>query len=141
MEGLSATASGIAVVFVAMHLVESFKKLCDFWKSIKEVSEDIQTIFTDLEFFSSVLIKLAFQAQYVDLNETLIIALNGCYIKVKIFITLLNIIEPGVISTRFRVLRWSALKTVMRHEELIKFQEVSDSLKSTLLLVLQDQSK
>ena len=78
MEGLSAAASGIAVVTVAVQLAESFKKLCDFCKSIKEAPEDIRAISVDLEILSNVLTQIAHETQHIEPDATLITALNGC---------------------------------------------------------------
>ena len=66
MESLSAAASGIAVVSVAMQLAEGLKKTCDFWKSIKEAPETIRAISEDLELLSSVLTQIAHEAQHIQ---------------------------------------------------------------------------
>lgn len=139
MEGLSAAASGIAVVSVAVQLAESFKKLCDFWKSIKEAPENIRAISVDLELLSSVLTQVALETQHVEPDATLIAALNSCCVKVKTLTIILNQIEPGFASTRFRVRKWTALKAALKHGELLRFQEALERLKGTLLLVQQNQ--
>lgn len=139
MEGLSAAASGIAVVSFAIRLAESFKKLHDFWKSIKEAPEDIRATTTDLEFLSNVLLQIAYETQHVEPDETLIAALNGCCVKVKILTTLLDEIEPGFASTSLRIRKSTAFKAVLKHGELVKFQENLERLKSTLLLAQQNQ--
>lgn len=139
MEGLSAAASGIAVVSVAVQLAESFKKLCDFWKSIKEAPENIRAISVDLELLSSVLTQIALETQHVEPDATLVAALNSCCVKVKTLTTILNEIEPGFASTRSRVRKWTALKATLKHGELLKFQEALERLKGTLLLVQQNQ--
>ena len=77
MEGLSATASGLAVVSVAVQLAESFKKLSDFWKSIKEAPDDIREISVELEVLSSVLIQIAFDTQHVEPDATLLVLANS----------------------------------------------------------------
>lgn len=139
MEGLSAAASSIAVISVAVQLAESFKKLCDFWKSIKEAPENIKAISVDLELLSSVLTQVALETQHVEPDATLIAALNSCCVKVKTLTTILNEIEPGFASTKFRVRKWTALKAALKHGELLKFQEALERLKGTLLLVQQNQ--
>lgn len=138
MEGLSAAASGIAVVTVAVQLAESFKKLCDFWKSVKEAPEDIRAISADLEILSNVLMKIAHETQHVEPEAALIAALNGCCVKVKTLNTILNEIEPGFSSKKSRVRQWTAFKAVLKHGKLVKFQVALDRLKITLLLVQQD---
>ncbi len=139
MDGLSVAASGIAVVSVAVQLAESSKKLRDFWKSIKEAPEDIRAISVDLEILSNVLIQIANETQHVEPDATLIAALSGCCVKVKILTTILNEIEPGFASTSARVRKWTAFQAVLKRGELIKFQEALESLKGTLLLVQQTQ--
>ena len=141
MEGLSAAASGIAVVSVAIQLAESFKKLSDFWKSIKEAPEDIRAISTDLDLVSSVLAEIANETQHVQPDDTLIAVLNACWDKVKLLTGIVNQIEPGFASTSLRLRKWTAFKAVLRRGELIKFQEALERLKSTLLLVQQNQYK
>ena len=139
MDGLSAVASGIAVFQLAVQLAESFKKICDFWKSIEEAPEEIQAISGDLNLLSSVLIKIAQETQHVEPDTTLIAALNGCRVKVKTLTTLLNEIEPGFASKSLRIRKWTAFKAVLKHRELTKFQEALERLKSTLLLVQQNE--
>lgn len=141
MDGLSAVASGVAVVQVTFQLVESFKKLCEFWKSIKEAPEEIRAISADLELLSSVLIQVAHETQHAEPDATLIAALNGCCVKVKTLTTILNEIEPGFASKSLRIRKWTAFKAVLKHGELKKFQEALERLKGTLLLVQQNQSR
>ena len=137
MDGLSAAASGIAVVSVAVQLAESFKKLCDFWTSVKEAPEDIRAMSADLEILSNVLIQMARDTQHVEPDASLIAALNGCCVNVKILNTILNGVEPGFSSTKCRVRQWSAFKAVLKRGELLKFQVALDRTKATLLLVQQ----
>ena len=139
MEVLSAAASGMTVVTVAVQLAESFKKLCDFWNSMKDAPEDIRAISVDLEILSNVLIRIAHEAQHVGPDTTLIAALNGCSVKVKTLNKILNEIEPGFSSTKSRVRQWTAFKAVVKRGELSKFQMALDRVKATLLLVQQHQ--
>ena len=135
MESLSAAASVIAVV----QLAESFKKLYDFWNSIKEAPEDIRTISVDMHNLSNILSQIANETQHVEPDATLIAALNGCCVKVKTLSTLLNVIEPGFASKKHRVRQWTAFKAVLKHGELMKYQVALDRLKIDLLLVQQYQ--
>ena len=140
-EGLSTAASGVAVLSLAVQLVESVKKLCDFWNSIKEAPEDIQAISTDLELLSSALKGIAYETQHVEPDAALVAILNGCSVKVKILTALLNEIEPGFTSTSSRVRKWTAFKAVLKHVQLVKFQAALERLKSTLLLAQQNQHR
>lgn len=141
MEGFSAATSGIAVVSVAVHLAESFKKLCDFWKSIKEAPEDIRTMSVDLEFLSKVLTQIAHETEYIEPDPSFIAALDECRCKVKILNTIIDEIQPGFSSTKSRVRQRSAFKAVLKRAKMIKHQVDLDRLKTTLLLVRQDQCR
>lgn len=141
MEGLSAAASSIAVVSLAVQLADSVKKLCDFWESIKEAPSDMKEISTDLELLSGVLTDIAYEAQHVGPNATLLASLDACSFKVKRLVTLLDEIEPGFASTSSRVRKWTAFKAVLKSGKLTKFQEALERLKGTLLLVQQNQNR
>ena len=141
MEGLSAAASGIAVVSIAIQLAESVRKLCDFWSSIKEAPEDIRTISIDLGLLSSVLTRIAYEAQHIGPEANLVAALKGCWSQVESLTALLNEIEPGFASTGSRTRKWAAFKAVFKRGQLIKFQEALESMKCTLLLVQQIQDR
>ncbi len=78
-EILSTVASGIAVVTVAVQLGENVEKLCDFWSSIKEAPEEIQAISLDLELLSSVLTQIAYEAQHVEPDATLVATLENTH--------------------------------------------------------------
>lgn len=64
--------------------------------------------------------------------------LNGCWVMVKILTALLNEIEPGLASTSSRVRKWTALKAVLKHGQLMKFQAALERLKGKLLLAQQN---
>ena len=132
MDGLSAAAS-------VMQLAESFKKLYDFWNSIKEAPEDIRAISVDMQNLSNILSQIANETQHVEPDATLIAVLNGCCVKVKTLNTLLNDIEPGFASKKYRVRQWTAFKAVLKHGKLMKYQVALDRLKIDLLLVQQYQ--
>lgn len=55
MEGLSAGASGIAVVSIALQLADSIKRFSEFIGSIQEAPEEIESFLSDLQILSSVL--------------------------------------------------------------------------------------
>ena len=135
MDGLSAAASGTAVVSAAVHLAESFKKLYDFWKSVRDAPEDIRATSVDLEILSNVLTQIAHETQHIKPSTSLIAALNECCAKVKILNTIRNKIESGFSSTKSRVRQWSAIKAVLKREELMKVQGELDRITITLLVV------
>ena len=140
MEVLSAAASGMTVVTVAVQLAEGFKKLCDFWNSMKDAPEDIRAISADLKTLSNLLIQIAHEAQHDEPDTTLITALNGCSVKVKALNKILNEIEPGFSSTKSRVRQWTAFKAGVKRGKLTKFQMALDRIKVTLLQVQVHQN-
>ena len=137
MDGLSSAASGVAVVSVAVQMAESVKKLYDFWRSIEEAPEDVRMISMDLELLSSVLTRIANEAQHAEPEAMLASALNGCWAKVKLLHTLLNEIEPGFASSSLRTRKWTAFKIVLKQRQLTKFQEALERMESTIVLVQQ----
>ena len=139
MDGLSSAASGFAVVSLAVRLAESVKKLCDFWKSIKNAPEDIREIAMELDLSSNVLARIACESQNITPHATFQAALSACSVKVKRLTGILDQMEPGFSSTSLRVRKWTAFRAVLKHGQLTKFQEGLDRLKATLLLVQQNQ--
>ena len=141
MEGLSASASAIAVVSIAIQLADSVNKLRDFWSAIEEAPQEVQAISADLELLSGVLAQIAYEAQHIEPDPTLIAALNGCSMKIKALAMILSEIEPGFDSRSLRVRKWTAFKATLKHRQLVKFQEALDRLKCTLSLVRQNQDR
>ena len=139
MDGLSVAASGIAVASVALQLAGSVKQIYEFWNSVKEAPDEIRAITQDLRVLSSVLARIANEAQHHEPEATLEAALNGCLANVKILTSLLKGIEPGFASTRSRTRKWSALKAVLKRGQLVKFREALEWAKSTLMLVVLQQ--
>lgn len=112
-----------------------------FWSSIKEAPEDIRTISIDLGLLSSVLTRIAYEAQHIGPEANLVAALKGCWSQVESLTALLNEIEPGFASTGSRTRKWAAFKAVFKRGQLIKFQEALERMKCTLLLVQQIQDR
>ncbi|KAK3172360.1 hypothetical protein OEA41_005681 [Lepraria neglecta] len=139
MDGLSSTASAIAVVSLAVQLADSVKKLCEFWSSVRDAPEDIHAIVTELELLSSGLPEIATGAQHVEPDVALIAVLKDCTLKVKNLRTLVCEIDADFISTSPRIHRWTAFRAVLKNEKIKKFQEALERLKSTLLMAQQNQ--
>lgn len=139
MDGLSSAASITAVVSLALQLAHSAKQLCDFWTSIKDAPEDIRTIIADLELLTSVLAEMASEAQHTGPHTTLAAVLHSCTGKLKSLTALTNNLEPGFDSKSSRIRMWTAFKFILKGERLRRFQEVLESLKSTLVLAQQNR--
>ena len=141
MDGLSAAASGMAVVSLAFQLCESIKQLHDFWDSVKEASDDIQAIKEDLGLLSGVLAEMANEVQHSGPDQTLTRALKTCCDKVNKLTHITNELEPGFASRSLRIRKWTAFKAVLKSEKIHKFQKLLEGLKSTLILAQQSSHR
>ena len=141
MDGLSAAASSIAVVMLAVHLADSVQKLCSFWSSIRDAPEDIKPISLDLDLLSYVLTEIAFEAQHFGPDAISVAALEACSVRVRSFTTILEQIEPDFASASRRIRKWTAFKAVLKRGQIANFQEALDRLKATLLLAQQSLQK
>ena len=139
MDGLSAAASVFAVSSLAIQLADSIRKLHEFWQSISEAPEDIRCVTTDLKLLSSVLVEIAIEGQQVDPDTTLPAVLHECVTEVASLHAIIDGIEPGLGSSSLAKRKWAAFKGVMKMEKLKKFQQALERLKSTLILVQQNQ--
>ena len=92
-------ASAIAVISLALQLVESFKKLYECWDSIKEAPRNARDIITDLQLLSIVLSEIACDAHHVEIDETTIAVLESCIIKCNTLLTLVHDLELSRVST------------------------------------------
>ena len=137
MDGLSAAASGMAVVSLAFQLGESLKHLRDFWDSVKEAPDDIHAIQEDLGLLSAVLAEMANEVQESGPDQTLMRALKACRDKVNKLTNITNDMEPGFASRSLRIRKWTAFKAVLKSEKIHKFQKVLEGVKSTLILAQQ----
>ena len=136
MDGLSAAASGIAVVNVAIQLADSVQKLCDFWTSVKDAPEDINRFSLELTILSNVLARVAQHNRPDGLLESV---LKSCRSNVSQLTRMLNRIEPGFASNNPHIRKWNAVKAVFKKAEVKKFQDALERTKSTLILMQQVQ--
>lgn len=135
MDGLSAAANIITVTSIAVQLTESIKKILEFWISIRNAPDDIHAITTDLQILSSVLSRIAFEAQRLRPDPSMIAALNSCSGKIKKLRNIVDELDSGFRSTNTSIRRWSALKTVFKSERLKTFQDSLERTKTTLMLM------
>ena len=85
MDGLSAGASVIAVVSVALQLVESVKHLYDFWESIEEAPESVRDIAKELNVLSTILASIANPALLQRPNPDMTLVLETCMSLVLLY--------------------------------------------------------
>ncbi|KAL9627623.1 MAG: hypothetical protein Q9164_007546, partial [Protoblastenia rupestris] len=132
-------ASTLAVASLAIQLADSIKKLIDFWESVKEAPSDVQAIIVDLDLLSNVLREIASEAEGTETDITLEKVLCSCQANIEYLNAILHEIQPGFASTKRSVKQWTALKSVLKWDKIKKFQNTLDRLKSTLMLVQQNQ--
>lgn len=91
MDGLNAGASAIAVVSLAVQLIESVKYLYDFWKSIEEAPAFIRDIAKEFSVLSAVLVSVANPALLQRSHPNMQLALQLCKILgFELFRTLIS---------------------------------------------------
>ena len=137
MDGLSGAASGFAVASFSIQLVGSIENLYKFWTSVKDAPEDINAISNDLSILSTVLCRIAHDAQQGDFDAILVLALDGCRARINILTAFIDKVEPGFASRSVYVRKWNALKAVIKHGQLRRFEDTLEKAKSTLFLVQQ----
>lgn len=135
---MEVAAGVIGVASLAIQLADSVKKLSDFWKSVEEAPLDIQTIIADLDCLSLVLSEIANEAQQNQPNTTLEKVLNVCNANVKALNSIIHQFEPGFSSTKYRVRKWTAIKSVLKREKIERFSVTLDRLNTILILVLRN---
>lgn len=134
------TAAGvIAIASIAIQLADSIKKLSDFWNAVKEAPSDVQIIIADLDLLCNVLEEIASEAQWTQSDAVLEKILCGCAMNIKQLDAILQELQPGFASTKRSVRQWTAIKSVLKWDKINKFQVILDRLKSSLMLVQQNQ--
>lgn len=136
MDGLSAGASGIAVVSIAIQLAESIKTFSDFIGSIQEAPEDIQSILSELHDLSLTLNNIHLHHSMSNINSSAQTVLKNLQRKITAFMTLANKYKPGLDSKSRRRRKWNAIKVVFKHEKFKKLRESLNETKITLSLAL-----
>lgn len=133
MDGLSAAASGIAVVSIAIQLGDSLQKASDFIESIQEAPEDIESTFSELQILSSLLQEIR---PLLGTNSSAKASLENLEGKISSFMDLVNRYKPGLCSRRRQTRKWSAVKVATKREQFKKLRESLNDTKSTLMLAL-----
>jgi hypothetical protein len=129
MDGLSAAASGIAVVSLAIQLAESVKKLHDFWESVKDAPKHFCAIQTDLRLLSTILEKIDREE---DLSDPYIRdVLKNCEGQVASLVTTVSVKAE---SRRTRA--WATVKAAFKKEKVGEFKSCLQETMSTLRLAL-----
>lgn len=134
MDGLSAAASGIAVVSLAIQLAESVKKLHDFWESVKDAPKHFCAIQTDLRLLFTILEKIDREE---DLSDPYIRdVLKNCEGQVASLVTTVSDIVPGFKAESRRTRAWASLKAAFKKEKVAEFKSCLQETMSTLRLAL-----
>jgi hypothetical protein len=137
MDGLSAAASGIAVVSIAIQVTDSIKKCSDFIESIREAPEDIESSLSELQILFSLLKDTRLRNPILDTNSSAKILLDSLEQKITIFTALANRYKLGLNSQSRRTRKWSAIKVASKRGKFNKYRESLNDSKSSLILALQ----
>lgn len=137
MDPVSAAASMVAFVSIAIQLADSTKKLCEFWDSFKEAPSSIQALIDDLNLVSVVLREFGTDATVGIPDETCLKALRRCEAIVADLNALMEDLVPGFASSRLHRRLYSALRAVGRKEKILFFRTSLTEMKSTLTLIQQ----
>ena len=138
---IGVVASSFAVASLAIQLVDSLTKAHEFWSSIKDAPDDIQSLSFDLKLWSTLFAEIADEAKHYPPNDLLATALKRCKFTVDSLTAILNEIEPGFSAESRRRRSWAAFKTVVKARKVKKFQGTLERLNGTLQLVQQSQSR
>ena len=141
MDGLSAAASLIGVASITVQLADSIKKLYEFWSSITDAPEDVQNVAVELALLTSVLSDIASEARYGDSDNTFTAVMEACMLRVKTLDDILLEIKLNLASASPIKRKWAAVKSILNSDRIKKFQTSLEGLKSTLILVRQQQHR
>lgn len=131
MDGLSAAASGMAVVSLAMQVADGLWKLHKFFESVQEAPAEIQGISAELDVLAHIVHRLVPNENvYRDVLESV-------KSKVQNLQEIVAKLEPGLKSDRRLVRRWTALKSVAATGRIRHFRDSLEETKSSLMLGLQ----
>lgn len=155
MNGLSIAASGIAVDFIAVQLIDNIKKLHDFrcsvkvWEFVSHVSSwkfaadwygqnasnGIRAIAAGLKILLNVLDEIS--RETIQSSLMMEEVFSECIIMSKELLNMVQPLEKGFGSAKPRIRKWNAIKSVFKNDQLKKSQQLLKSMKSTLLLAQQ----
>lgn len=137
MDGLSAAASGIAVVSIAIQVSDSLQKVSDFIELIQEAPEEIESTSFELRLLSSLLEDIRLHNPLLSSNPSAQAILGSLEKKITSFMDVVNRYKPGLDSPSRRRKKWSAFKVASKREKFKKLRESLNDTKSTLILALQ----
>lgn len=137
MDGLSAAASGIAVVSIAIQVSDSLQKVSDFIESIQEAPEDIESTSSELQILSSLLEDIRLHNPLLNTNASAQAILESLEKKISSFMDLVNRYKPGLDSQSRRRRTWNAFRVASQREKFKKLKESLNDTKTTLILALQ----
>ena len=111
-------------------------KAREFWQSVQEAPEDVQSIIIDLELLSSILAEIALAEQQRAGRPDPIItnALQSCLQHVAPFRQLMDEFELGFNSDSKIRRKWSACKVAHKEKKLQKFGEMLEKAKTSLVI-------
>ncbi|KAE9374686.1 hypothetical protein N431DRAFT_464918 [Stipitochalara longipes BDJ] len=136
MDGLSAAASGMAVVSLAFQLAGGFIQLYDFWGTVQDAPHEVNEMLMDLKLLSRILNELVNRK---DPSPHVKDALEHCDTKVEVLLSIVREFEPDFTNHSGRVRLWKAFKAARKKQKLKRFRDSLQETKTTLLLALVPQ--
>jgi predicted trehalose synthase len=138
-EVLAVVASGIAVAQLADRIVQSIRKIHDFWKSIQDAPQELNDALEELEILGETLMELHTLLSKRDKPELPGNAAAKCLSYSKRVAdnleTILVSLRQGLDGKR-GPRRWAAMKVAFQRRTLQEFQQRLDRAKSMLNLAI-----
>lgn len=139
MDPLSAGATIISFLSLAMQLADSVQKIHDFWASIKAATDDIQNTVEDLHLLADILRQIAQEEQKLPstpLQHRLSLdVLRRCECNVKKLNTMMNGIHTTCAEDNLRN-KLAIFKFIFQRPQIERFQILLERTKTSLILEL-----
>lgn len=133
MEVLTVVGGAASVI----QLIQSIKQLVDFWSTVQDAPENINSLFNDLELLSEILVQISQLNQHHGHNLHLEKATVACERQISGLQKKIAAAVSGFnANSRIRQ-KWSSLKISLKDKEILGLRSTVADTKSTLMLVLQ----
>jgi hypothetical protein len=129
MDGLSAAASGIAVVSLAIQLIQATQNIRDFFKDFVGAPEEIRRLELDLVQLASILkdvqvvteMQLA-QSGAPNPGASLLASLKACGEKLRLMQTVVNSAKEKLRKSSKVSRHWESFKLVFKKKDVQRFE-------------------
>lgn len=134
MDGLSAVASGFAVLSLSVQLAETIKRFCDFWEDVQNAPKIIRETVAELRLLQPIVDEIYHKEQSHGLDEAIIPILSSISEKIKQLVHVVEAYEPGLSSGSRRVRTWNNFKFSIKSNQIDKLRTSLEETKLTLML-------